>query len=65
LAIIDRVSPELRFVRDGRGGMVYLLRAMFIVNVGLRVLNRLPIPPLDGGRLLPRRLDGRVFGGWT
>jgi Zn-dependent protease len=30
---------------------------MFSVNVGLLVFNFLPIPPLDGSRLLPRSLD--------
>jgi Zn-dependent protease len=30
---------------------------MFQVNVGLMVFNFLPIPPLDGSRLLPRSMD--------
>jgi Zn-dependent protease len=34
--------------------------AMFSVNVGLCVFNFLPIPPLDGSRLLPRSLDDIV-----
>ncbi len=34
-----------------------LLAALVRVNVGLCVLNLLPFPPLDGSRLLPRRLD--------
>jgi Zn-dependent protease len=40
-----------------RGALVYLLRAMYVLNVGLFVFNLLPIPPLDGSRLLPRRFD--------
>ena len=57
LALVQRMSPEALFAQDGRGAMVYLLRAMFFVNVGLCVFNLLPLPPLDGSRLLPRRLD--------
>jgi Zn-dependent protease len=57
LAMIARYSPSLLIAQDGRGGLVYLLRAMFVVNVGLCVFNMLPIPPLDGSRILPRRLD--------
>lgn len=37
--------------------LLTLLTAMFFVNVGLFVFNMLPIPPLDGSRLLPRSLD--------
>lgn len=36
------------------------LLAMFTVNIGLCVFNFLPIPPLDGSRLLPRSLDDIV-----
>ena len=57
LAAITHAHPEMLFVKDGRGGLVYLLRAMFAINVGLFVFNLLPIPPLDGSRLLPRSLD--------
>jgi Zn-dependent protease len=35
-----------------------LLLALVRVNIGLCVFNFLPIPPLDGSRLLPRSLDG-------
>jgi len=57
LAVILRVSPAMMFAQDGRGALVYLLRAMYVLNVGLFVFNLLPIPPLDGSRLLPRRFD--------
>ncbi len=46
---------------DGAGrptGVAALLVAMFQINVGLMVFNFLPIPPLDGSRLLPRSMDG-------
>ncbi len=39
---------------------VYFAESMFAVNVGLFVLNMLPIPPLDGSRLLPRSMDDWV-----
>lgn len=57
LAIIAHTRPDLMFEHHGAAGLVYLLRAMFIVNVGLCIFNLLPIPPLDGSRLLPRSLD--------
>jgi Zn-dependent protease len=38
-------------------GIAALLVAMFQINVGLMVFNFLPIPPLDGSRLLPRSMD--------
>lgn len=34
-----------------------LLRSMFFLNVGLAIFNLLPVPPLDGARLLPPFLD--------
>ncbi|MEB2311527.1 MAG: site-2 protease family protein [Sorangiineae bacterium] len=36
---------------------VALLQSMYIINVGLCIFNLLPLPPLDGSRLLPRSLD--------
>lgn len=58
LAAISKLQPALFFAQDGRGALVYLLRAMYVLNIGLFVFNLLPIPPLDGSRLLPRSLDG-------
>jgi Zn-dependent protease len=43
---------------DGRAtGVAALLIAMFQVNVGLTIFNILPIPPLDGSKLLPAACD--------
>jgi Zn-dependent protease len=33
--------------------MAVLLSRMFLLNIGLAVFNMLPVPPLDGSRLLP------------
>jgi Zn-dependent protease len=38
-------------------GVAALLMAMFQVNVGLMIFNFLPIPPLDGSKLLPPAFD--------
>jgi Zn-dependent protease len=49
------------FVTTPRGAAISaLLQAMFTVNVGLCVFNFLPIPPLDGSRVLPRSMDDLV-----
>lgn len=37
-----------------------LLRGMLIINVGLALVNLVPIPPLDGARLAPRLLGSLV-----
>jgi Zn-dependent protease len=43
---------------EGRtSGIAAFLVTMFHVNVGLMVFNFLPIPPLDGSRLLPKSMD--------
>ena len=39
-------------------GMLDVLALAFLMNVGLFVFNLLPIPGLDGSRLLPASLDG-------
>lgn len=49
------------FLRDGQGQLTaigVLLGHMFRLNIALTIFNLLPIPPLDGSRLLPRSFDG-------
>jgi Zn-dependent protease len=53
MALLLKYRPEL-LIGTGIGE---LLQAMFLLNIGLCVFNLLPIPPLDGSRLLPRNLD--------
>lgn len=57
-AVFDRTGTILR---DGHGQLTFfgtLLPHMFRLNVALAIFNMLPIPPLDGSRLLPRSFDG-------
>jgi Zn-dependent protease len=53
MSLLLRYRPEL-MIGTGIGE---LLQALFLLNIGLCVFNLLPIPPLDGSRLLPRTLD--------
>jgi Zn-dependent protease len=56
-AICNRADVGLWDSAGRATGISALLQQMFMVNVGLLVFNFLPIPPLDGSRLLPRSLD--------
>jgi len=56
-AIFKRADVGLWDAAGRATGVAALLAAMFQVNVGLMVFNFLPIPPLDGSRLLPRSMD--------
>jgi Zn-dependent protease len=39
------------------GAVAYMLSIMVYLNMGLMIFNLLPVYPLDGSRLLPRRFD--------
>ncbi len=56
LAVIAHSRPEMLY-DSASAPLISLLRAMFLINVGLCIFNLLPLPPLDGSRLLPPQLD--------
>lgn len=58
LFLLITFAPELADPERMPSGLFALFIALVYVNIGLFVLNLLPIPPLDGSRLLPSRLDG-------
>jgi len=64
-ALLLRTVPEVLMTESSTGsigpsGIAILLRSMFAMNIGLCVFNLVPIPPLDGSRLLPRSMDGYI-----
>lgn len=56
-AVLVRVDPAAVARQDTVGAVASLLYTMVLVNIGLCVFNMLPLPPLDGARLLPRSMD--------
>jgi Zn-dependent protease len=67
LVVLRKINfPLFSIVQDGesfvarRGSIDVLLLRMYELNLGLAFFNLLPIPPLDGYRLLPRVLDPLV-----
>ena len=56
-AIFKRADVGLWDAAGRASGVAALLGATFQINVGLMVFNFLPIPPLDGSRLLPKSFD--------
>jgi Zn-dependent protease len=64
LAVLGKMNfPLYTVVQDGeafvarRGSIDVLLLRMYELNLGLAFFNLLPIPPLDGYKLLPRVLE--------
>ncbi|GGI95556.1 peptidase [Alicyclobacillus cellulosilyticus] len=59
LAVASIAALDAAHLRDPYGFWFMLLNGMFMVNVNLCVFNLIPVPPLDGARILagflPRR----------
>ncbi len=54
LVFASGIVPNFSLSPTVRGFLIQ----MAFTNVGLAVFNMLPVPPLDGSRLMPRSLDG-------
>jgi Zn-dependent protease len=67
LGFVARLAPELGAGGDGRGAAhiaAAFLLSMIQMNVVLAVFNLLPIPPLDGSRIVDVFLPARFRGAW-
>jgi Zn-dependent protease len=67
LGIVARVDPTLGGGGDGRGASgiaAALLFSLIQMNVVLGIFNLLPIPPLDGSRIVDAFLPARFRPGW-
>ena len=58
LGLVARFSPGL--MNGGQMGVVGLLATLIVINVTLAIFNMIPIPPLDGSRVV----DGLIPYGW-
>lgn len=56
-SLLEHQHSAVLWSGEHRSGVGALLIALFQINVGLATFNLLPIPPLDGSRLLPRSFD--------
>jgi len=61
LGALARLAP--RTVEPGAPGLQFLLQLMFM-NIGLALFNLLPVPPLDGSRIVDGFLPLRYRPAW-
>ena len=61
LALLARLRPDL--VEAG-GGPAALLGMLIMMNMMLAIFNLLPIPPLDGSRIVEGLVSSRFRGSW-
>jgi Zn-dependent protease len=59
LGLVARFSPE-HLMNAGRMSVFSLLATLIVINVTLAIFNMIPIPPLDGSRIV----DGLIPYGW-
>lgn len=67
LGFVARLAPDLDAGGDGRGAAhiaAAFLLSMIQMNVVLAVFNLLPIPPLDGSRIVDAFLPARFRAAW-
>jgi len=60
-SLLPRLAPEA--LSASRGLDIFLL-FMIMSNVSLAIFNMLPIPPLDGSRVVEKFLPYRMRGTW-
>lgn len=66
LGLLMRFRPET-FIATSLGQAppaVALIQMGFVINVSLGIFNLLPIPPLDGSRILARYVPERLHAQW-
>lgn len=59
--ILYKVVNYLPFTNDVLTAVSFMLRIMTTVNISLAIFNLIPIPPLDGSRILNLFLPERVY----
>jgi Zn-dependent protease len=62
MGVMLRFAPNL--IPNGGGLFQFLLRAMGL-NVGLAIFNLIPLPPLDGSRIMERVLPYSLRAGYA
>jgi Zn-dependent protease len=62
MGLLARFAPSVLLAG---GGVAELIRAMVGVNVALAIFNLLPIPPLDGSRIVEGLLPYHLRAGWA
>jgi Zn-dependent protease len=68
LGLLARLQPESAVVGAGvvaSGGLAQLLQTTILLNVVLAVFNAIPIPPLDGSRVVDGLLPDGLRPAWN